>query len=266
MPGACLFPALCVSHIHGTHFSARLAWHFSVQSLVTSWIEAAPVQPPAAILLFISLEIILAWNKGELKQFSCSSILRDCCTVHHSLCLEQIPGLAQPLSSRSCMSHWWPGYLCDPGSAAVIQNYSPLCSWLLLPWLSLPPELSAESHSAHVPSCGCGFCIKQPCFFFKYTMCSWDAKTGLCRREDQLPGSAWEGGSMLRPSSATVWCGSQVQNLAWVVSQSCWLRHLSCAFPCKWWSAGETCIHHIHIAHPANSPTTASISFGFVSS
>lgn len=51
---------------------------------------------------------------------------------------------------------------------------------------------------------------------------------------------------MLRPSFATAWCGSQVQNPTWVVvSQSCWLHHLFCAFLCKWWSSGKTYIHHI---------------------
>lgn len=167
-------------------------WHdtdFSIWSLVTSWIAATPVQSPAATLLLISLEIILAWNKGELKQWSCSSVLRDCCTVRYWLCSEQIPGLAWPLSSRSCMSHWCPGYLCEPGSAAAIQSSSPLCLNLLLPWLSLAPEVSADSHSAHVPSIGPWFWDTTSLFFFKYTMCSWGAKAGLCRRKDKLPDS-----------------------------------------------------------------------------
>lgn len=180
----------CLGHAHLQHHVCLTSmalvslpsWHdtdFSIQLLVTSWIAATPVQSPAATLLFISLEIILAWNKGELKQWSCSSVLRDCCTVHHWLCSEQIPGLAWPLSSRSCMSHWCPGYLCEPSSAAAIQSSSPLCLDLLLLWLSLAPVFSADSHSAHVPSIGPWFWDITSLFISSTPCAVWVLKQGF---------------------------------------------------------------------------------------
>lgn len=163
----CSSPALCLC-LTSMALVSLPSWHdadFPVQSLVPNWIATSPVQSTAATLLFISLEITVAWSKGELKKWDWSPILRDWCTVHHWLCSEQIPSLEWPLSSGSCMSHWCPGYLCGSGSAAAIQSSSPLCLDLLLPWLSLPPKLSAESLSAHMPSCGCGLGIEHPWFY-----------------------------------------------------------------------------------------------------
>lgn len=143
-------------------------WHdtdFSIRSLVTSWIAATPVQSPAATLLFISLEIILAWNKGELKQWSCSSVLRDCCTVRYWLCSEQIPGLAWPLSSRSCMSHWCPGYLCE--QAALLQFKAVVLSVWIFCYLGSLWHLNLVL-IVTVPmylQLGHGFGIQHPCFF-----------------------------------------------------------------------------------------------------
>lgn len=111
MLGACSSPAshLCLWH----------PWHSFLCPVGTRhilqfnhwwqvWIATTPVQPLAA-MLFVSLEIIPAWNKDKLKQWFCSSVAGDCVhSVRHWLYLEQIPCLSRPVSSRSCMSHCCP--------------------------------------------------------------------------------------------------------------------------------------------------------------
>lgn len=148
-------PASCLSDIYGTRFSAHLAWH-RFFNLVTG--DKLNCSHPCTVSSSYTA-VDLSRNYTSLKQRWAQAVVLLIRTEGLLHCALLVVLRANPRSGMTTVLKKLhvplvPRLSLWTGSAAAIQSSSPLCLNLLLPWLSLAPEFSADSHSAHVPSIG----------------------------------------------------------------------------------------------------------------
>lgn len=144
-----------------------------------------------SMLLFISLETILSWNKGNPSSnlLISSEVVLLCVS---SVVLRANPGARMPCPCGAVCPAAALGCLWEADSAVVLQSSRPLCldpsdfvtlavicTWIYCWCLEYPRSFrwAVVLATCRIPLVRCA-------------ACRWGVKAELCRSKDHLPGSA----------------------------------------------------------------------------